>query len=67
MPLYFVEVVVLLVVFYPAIRAQTFAVPVGFIIGVVAFYTVIPILRLAGPLVFAPIEPWQKDTPQPEW
>jgi hypothetical protein len=66
-PLYFVEAVVLLVVFYPAMRAQTFVVLVGFMIGVVAFYMVIPILRLAGPLVFERIEPWQKGTPQPKW
>lgn len=66
-PLYFVEAVVLVVVFYPAMRAQTFTVLVGFMIGAVAFYTVIPILRLAGRLVFEPIEPWQKGTPQPEW
>jgi hypothetical protein len=66
-PLYFAEVVVLLVVFYPTIRMQTFPVLIGFIIGALAFYTVIPSLRSVGRLVFEPIEPWQKGTPQPKW
>jgi xanthine/uracil permease len=66
-PLYFAEVVVLLVVFYPTIRMQTLPVLIGFIIGALAFYTVIPSLRSVGRLVFEPIEPWQKGTPQPKW
>jgi hypothetical protein len=60
-------VVVLLVVFYPTIRMQMFPVLIGFIIGALAFYTVIPSLRVVGHLVFEPIEPWQKGTPQPQW
>jgi hypothetical protein len=66
-PLYFAEVVVLLVVFYPTIRMQMFPVLIGFIIGALAFYAVIPSLRVVGPLVFEPIEPWRKGTPQPKW
>ena len=66
-PLYFAEVVVLLVVFYPTIRTQMFPVLIGFIIGALAFYAVIPSLRVVGPLVFEPIEPWRKGAPQPKW
>ena len=66
-PLYFAEVVVLLVVFYPTIRTQMFPVLIGFITGALAFYAVIPSLRVVGPLVFEPIEPWRKGTPQPKW
>jgi len=44
-PLYFAEVVVLLVVFYPTIRTQMFPVLIGFIIGALAFYAVIPSLK----------------------
>jgi hypothetical protein len=66
-PLYFAEVVVLLVVFYPTIRMQMFPVLIGFIIGALAFYAVIPSLRVVGRLVFEPIEPWRKGTPQPKW
>jgi hypothetical protein len=66
-PLYFAEVVVLLVVFYPTVRMQMFPVLIGFIIGALAFYAVIPSLRVVGRLVFEPIEPWRKGTPQPKW
>jgi hypothetical protein len=66
-PLYFAEVVVLLIVFYPTIRTQMFPVLIGFIIGALAFYAVIPSLRVVGPLVFEPIEPWRKGAPQPKW
>ena len=66
-PLYFAEVVVLLIVFYPTIRMQMFPVLIGFIIGALAFYAVIPSLRVVGPLVFEPIEPWRKGAPQPKW
>jgi hypothetical protein len=66
-PLYFVEVLVLAVVFYPTIRMHTFPVLIGFIIGALAFYTVIPSLKTIGRLVFEPIEPWKKGGPQPQW
>src|SRR4051812_45708862 len=66
-PLYVVEALVLLVVFYPAVLAHMCAVLVGFIVGALIFYAVIPILKLVGPLVFERIEPWQKGTPQPQW
>ena len=66
-PLYVVEALVLLVVFYPAVLAHMCAMLVGFVVGALAFYAVIPILRLVGPLVFERIEPWQKGTPQPTW
>lgn len=66
-PLYFAEVLVLVVVFYPTIAMNIFPVLVGFILGALAFYTVIPGLRMLGPLVFQPVEPWRKGTPQPQW
>jgi len=68
-PLYFVEVLVLVVVFYPTIRMHTFPVLIGFIIGSLAFYTVIPSLKTIRRLVLVlePIEPWQKGSPQPKW
>jgi hypothetical protein len=66
-PLYFVEVLVLIVVFYPTIRLHIFPVLVGFVIGALAFYAVIPGLRIFGRLVFPTIEPWRKGDQQPEW
>jgi len=66
-PLYLAETLVLVVVFYPTILTHTFPVLIGFIIGALAFYTVIPGLRIFGPLAFQAIEPWQKGTPQPKW
>ena len=68
-PLYFVEVLVLVVVFYPTIRIHTFPVVIGFIIGSLAFHTVIPSLKTIRRLVLVlePIEPWQKGSPQPKW
>src|SRR5215467_4013889 len=66
-PLYFLEALVLVVVFYPTIRVHTFPVVVGFIIGASFFYSVIPTLRIIGRSVFESIEPWQKGSPQPKW
>ena len=66
-PLYIIEALALVAVFYPAIRMHTFPVLIGFIIGALAFYTVIPGLKTIGRLVFEPIEPWQKGSPQPKW
>ena len=66
-PLYFAEAVVFLIVFYPTLRMQMFPVLIGFIIGALAFYAVIPGLRVVGRLVFEPIEPWRKGTPRPKW
>jgi len=66
-PLYVVEALVLAVVFYPTLRMHVFPVLIGFIIGALAFYTVIPGLKVVGHLVFEPIEPWKKGSPQPKW
>ncbi|MEW6634755.1 MAG: hypothetical protein AB1440_28095 [Pseudomonadota bacterium] len=66
-PLYAIEVLALAVVFYPTIATNILPVLVGFVIGALAFYTVIPGLRIFGPLMFQRIEPWRKGTPQPQW
>lgn len=66
-PLYLIESVALIVIFLPTITAHTTAVVIGFIIGAVAFYSVIPSLRSLGPVVFETMEPWKKGTPQPQW
>jgi hypothetical protein len=64
-PLYFVEVLVLVVVFYPTLRRHTLAVLIGFIIGAVFFYAVIPVLKAFGPLIFERTKRWEQGTPQP--
>jgi len=66
-PLYILESLVLVVVFYPAIRLHTVPVLIGFIAGVLAFYSVIPLFSSIGRSVFPPMEPWRKGSPQPEW
>jgi len=66
-PLYFLESLVLVIVFYPTIRAHTFPVGIGFIIGALFFYSVVPTLKAIGRSVFESIEPWQKGSPQPKW
>jgi hypothetical protein len=66
-PLYFLESLVLVVVFYPTIRAHTLPVGIGFMIGALFFYSVIPTLKTIGRLVFESVEPWQKGSPQPNW
>ena len=66
-PLYLIESVALVVVFVPTIISHPVPVAVGFVIGALAFYSVIPTLRVAGPLWFEKIEPWRKGTPQPQW
>jgi hypothetical protein len=66
-PLYFIEVLVLVVVFFPALRAHTFEALIGFIIGALAFYAVIPGLKTLGPLLFEPIKRWEKGSPRPTW
>jgi len=66
-PLYFIEAFVLVVVFFPTIRMHAFPVLVGFIIGALAFYAVIPSLKTVGRLIFEPVEPWKRGSPQPAW
>jgi hypothetical protein len=64
---YIVEALALGVLFYPTIRMHTFPVLIGFILGALFFYAIIPGLKTIGRLVFEPIEPWQKGSPQPNW
>jgi hypothetical protein len=66
-PLYFVEALVLAAMFYPTIRMHTFDALIGFVIGVVVFYVVIPGLKIFGPLVFERTTRWEKGSPQPSW
>ena len=66
-PLYFLESLALVVVFYPTMRMHILPAVIGFIIGAVFFYSVIPSLRTLGRSVFEPIEPWHKGGPQPKW
>jgi hypothetical protein len=66
-PLYLVESVVLTAIFLPTVAAHPGAVTIGFAIGAFAFYSVIPTLRILGPLVFEKMEPWKRGTPQPQW
>jgi len=64
-PLYFIEALVLVAVFYPTIRTHPFAVLIGFIFGALFFYGVIPVLKTVGPLLFERMTPWERGTPQP--
>ena len=66
-PLYLIESTALIVIFFPAIMNNTVPVAVGFVIGALAFYSVIPTLRILGPVAFQKIEPWKAGTPQPRW
>jgi hypothetical protein len=64
-PLYFIEALVLVVVFFPTLRMHPLAILVGFILGTLFFYGVIPVLRMVGPLLWERMTPWEKGTPQP--
>lgn len=66
-PLYLIELVSLVVIFFPMIISNPVTVLIGFAIGAFAFWSVIPTLRLLGPLVFEKVEPWKKGTSQPQW
>jgi hypothetical protein len=66
-PLYFIEALVLAVIFFPILRMHTCAALIGFVIGVVAFFVVIPGLKIFGPLVFERTQRWEKGSPQPSW
>jgi hypothetical protein len=66
-PLYLVESVALTAIFLPTVTAHPGAVTIGFAIGAFAFYSVIPTLRILGPLVFEKMQPWKRGTPQPQW
>ena len=66
-PLYFLESLVLVIVFYPTIRMHTTQTLIGFVLGALAFYMVIPGLRIFGPLGYERIERWEKGSPQPVW
>ena len=61
-PYYFAEVLVLLVVFLPGLRYHFSWAAAGFVIGFLAFYVILPGLRL-----FRTREPWQPGTPRPAW
>jgi hypothetical protein len=66
-PLYLVESVLLTVIFWPTVAAHPGSVTIGFVIGAFAFYSVVPTLRILGPLVFEKMRPWKRGTPQPLW
>jgi hypothetical protein len=66
-PLYFAEIAVLLVVFYPAIRIRMLAVLIGFVIAAFAFYSILPSLKRFGRVVFQPVTPCRAGSPQPKW
>jgi hypothetical protein len=66
-PLYFVEVLVLAVVFYPSLRMHAVEALVGFLLGALFFYAVIPVLKTLGPLLFERTKRWEKGSPQPSW
>ena len=64
-PLYFAEVLVLVSVFYPALSTHAVEALIGFVLGALFFYAVIPLLKTLGPLLFERTKPWEKGTPQP--
>lgn len=66
-PLYLIESAALVIIFFPTVTAQPVPVAIGFVIGALAFYSVIPGLKILGPLAFQTIEPWKTGTPQPQW
>jgi hypothetical protein len=66
-PLYLLEALVLVAVFYPTMRIHTSPVLIGFVIGALGFFAVIPIVKIFGPLAFERIKPWEKGSPQPKW
>lgn len=66
-PLYVIESMALVIIFWPMISSNLVTVLIGFAIGAFAFWSVIPTLRALGPLVFEKIEPWKQGTPQPQW
>lgn len=66
-PLYILESAALVIIFSPTIAAHPIPVAIGFVLGALAFYAVIPSLMLLGPVVFQKIEPWRRGTAQPQW
>jgi hypothetical protein len=64
-PLYLAETLVLSIIFWPAIVGNILLATIGFIIGTLAFYAVVPVLRRYGPLILEPIEAWHAGRPQP--
>jgi hypothetical protein len=61
-PYYFAEAALLTVVFFPGLRNHLLAAAVGFIIGFMAFYVILPFIRL-----FRNRKPWHPGTPRPDW
>lgn len=64
-PFYFIETLILVIVFFPTLRSHPLAGSIGFVIGALAFYAVIPGLKAFGPLLFERTARWQKGEPQP--
>lgn len=64
---YFVEATFLVVISYSTLRSHAVAALIGFAIGALAFYLVIPALKTFGTLLFPPTGRWPPGTPQPKW
>lgn len=61
-PFYFAEAVVLIVVFFPGLWNHVLGAGLGFAIGFLFFYGILPVLRL-----FRTREPWEPGKSRPAW
>jgi|SRR5580658_881894 hypothetical protein len=64
-PFYFAEALFLLWVFYPGLSQHVRVAAIGFVLGSLVFYLIIPILRKAGPGLFGQQPKWTPGTPRP--
>jgi len=66
-PYYLAEAIILIVLFFPGLMSHFIASAVGFIVGWLFFYAVLPLLRLLR--VISPLrrEPWKPGENMPSW
>ena len=64
-PYYLAEAAILTVLFLPGLLSHYFFATVGFIIGCLIFYGVLPLLKYLR--MIRHVEPWQVKTPIPSW
>jgi hypothetical protein len=67
-PYYFAEAVILAVLFLPGLQICPLAAAIGFVIAVLFFYLILPLLRcLRGIPPFRRDPPWRPGEPMPPW
>lgn len=64
-PYYLAEAIIMMVLFFPGLLSHYIAAAMGFVIGWLFFYTILPLLRLLRTIPPLRREPWKPEEPMP--